>query len=412
MNRDRKNYLAHTLEGGLFMGGMSFLAADTVLTVMAQQLGAPNWLISLLPTSMFIGLIMAPIFTASFIERSRYMKRIVLFTGVPQRLVILIAGVIIILYGDEHPQIALAALALAPILSGLSGGIGHGAWVQVVARTVPTNRRSSLTANRNLIAAAIALVAGFIIKWLLDRYDGSLGFGLLHLIAFAFLVFSYISFLFVEEKVVEPVNVQPKRSFKAYLRDLVDILRVDRNFRNFAIMRLMGPSSNFLMPFVAIYAIRVLGANEGFAGDALVAATIGQVLGNVGAGYLGDRIGGKVLLVVARVLFITSFLIAAFAESYAAFMAYFFIASMTKYINIIGNITLMLEIAPDHRRPTYGALAGILNGPSMIIFALVGSYFWTAYDSMKLQAVFATVGILISLYFISRVKDPRSESPS
>ncbi len=390
------------------MGGMAFLAADTVLTVMAQQLGAPNWLIALLPTAMFAGLVMAPIMTASFIERSRSMKRITLFTGVPQRAVFLVAGIVIIVWGDDHPGYALAALALAPVLSGVFGGIGQGAWVQLVARTVPANRRSSLTATRNLIAACIGLGAGLVIKRVLDEHDGAIGFGILHLIAFGFLAASYIAFLSIQENIVEPVKTTRQRSLKAYFIELIDILRVDRDFRYFALMRVTGPAASFLIPFMTIYAIRVLGASEGFAGDALVAATLGQFVGNIGAGYMGDRLGGKALLVWARVLFLGAFLFAAFAQSYAAFMAYFFIISATNFVNIIGNMTLMMEIAPDHKRPTYGALAGLLNGPSMILFALAGSFLWTKFDSMQLQALIASIGMLFSLFFICQVKDPRN----
>lgn len=408
MNRDRKNYLAHLLEGGLFMGGMSFLAADTVLTVMAKQLDAPNWLIALLPSAMFSGLIIAPIFTASLIERSKHMKRIAMITGVPQRLVFLIAGLVIIFYGESHPGWALAALALAPMLSGVFGGIGHGAWTQLVARTVQPNRRSSLAANRNLFAAGIAVVAGFVVKIMLDAYDGPLGFGLLHLIAFLILVLSYLCFMHVEEITVEPKKQKRHRSLLAYFKELIDILRADRNFRNFAMMRLFGPAGSFVMPYVAIYAIMVLDAGEGFAGSALIASTVGQVVGNLVGGYIGDRTGGKVLLVSARLMFLVSFVLAAFAQTYWAFIIYFAFASAARYINMIGNVTLMLEIAPDHRRPTYGALAGLLNGPSMIILALIGSVFWTKFESMHLQAIIACIGMLISLWFIVRVKDPRN----
>lgn len=407
MNRDRKNYLMHMLEGGFFMGGMSFLAASTVLTVMAKQLGAPNWIIGLLPTAMFIGLIMAPICTASLVERSRNMKRISLITGIPQRLVFLFAGLAIIYWGDSWPSLALAALVLAPVLSGIFGGIGHGAWTQLVARTVPPNRRSSLSANRNLIGATISIFAGITIEWLLDHYDGSLGFGLLHLIAFGFLVLSYVFFLQVEENVVEPVNIKQDRSLRAYAVELIDILRVDKNFRYFAIMRVTGPFGQFVGPYVAIYAIEVLDASPSFAGSALIAGTLGQFAGNFIGGILGDRMGGRMLLITARLLFMVSFISAAIAQSYAMFMVYFFVSMLATSVNGIGNMTLMMEIAPDHRRPTYGALAGLLNGPSMILLSLVGAYYWTEFNSMALQAVISFAGMVVSLYCIWLVKEPR-----
>lgn len=407
MNRDRKNYLAHTLEGGLFIGGVSFVAAGTVGTVMAKQLGAPTWIISLLPIAMFMGLIMAPIFTASFVERSANMKRICLVTGIPQRLVFLVAGLVIVFWGDSHPGLALAALVLAPVLSGIFGGIGHGAWVQLVARTVPANRRSSLSANRSMVAAVIGILAGLVIEWLLDHYQGAFGFGLLHLIAFGFLVLSYFFFLLIEENVVAPVVVTKNRTIREYAVELIDILRVDRDFRYFAIMRVTGPFGQFVGPYVAIYAIEVLDASASFAGSALIAGTLGQFLGNAVGGVLGDRLGGKAVLVSARVLFLASFIVAALADSYVLFMVYFFVTMLATSLNGIGNMTLMMEIAPDHRRPTYGALAGLLNGPTMILLSLVGAYYWSSFESMLLQSIIAFCGMVASLYCICQVREPR-----
>lgn len=407
MNRDRKNYLAHSLEGGLFIGGMSFIAGQTVLTVMAKELGASNWVISILPIAMFMGLIMAPIFTASFIERSRHMKRISMITGVPQRLVFLVAGLVIIFWGEERPGLALTALVLAPILSGAFGGIGHGAWMQLVARTVPANRRSSLSATRNLIAATISIFAGIAVERILSAYDGVFGFGLLHLIAFAFLVLSYLFFTQIEENVVEPIEIKRSRSLPEYFNELVTILREDRDFRFFAIMRVTGPFNQFVVPYMTIYAIDVLDASASFAGSALIASTVGQFVGNAIGGVLGDRLGGKMLLVIARVSFLLSFVCATMAQTYLAFMLFFFTTMLAASINGIGNMTLMLEIAPDHRRPTYGALAGLLNGPSMIVLSLVGSMYWTSFNSMQLQAMIASCGMIVSTYAICKVREPR-----
>jgi len=407
MNPGKKNFLMHTLEGGLFIGGMSFISAQTVLTVMAKQLGAPTWVISILPIAMFMGLISVPIFMASFVERSRHMKRISLVTGIPQRLVFLVAGVVIMVWGESNPGLALTALVLAPVLSGVFGGIGHGAWTQLVARTVPANRRSSLGAYRNLLAATISIAAGFTVEWVLDRYDGAFGFGLLHIVAFGFLVFSYLFFLQVEENVVEPAPAPKNRTLREYVIELIEILRVDRDFRFFAIMRVTGPFGMFVQPYVAIYAIDVLDASAGFAGSALVAGTLGQFVGNVAGGLLGDRVGGKMVLVCARILFLLSFIIAAFAETSFAFLAYFFVAMLGQSVNGIGNMTLMMEIAPDHRRPTYGALAGLLNGPSMLLLSLLGSVYWASHGSMSLQALIATGGMIVSTYCICKVREPR-----
>ena len=39
------NYAMMTIDGGLFMGGLGFLAAQTLMPKMIQSLGGPIWLI-------------------------------------------------------------------------------------------------------------------------------------------------------------------------------------------------------------------------------------------------------------------------------------------------------------------------------------------------------------------------------
>ena len=39
----RRNYAAHSLEGGLFIGGVAFVHPQTVLPRIIERLGGPDW---------------------------------------------------------------------------------------------------------------------------------------------------------------------------------------------------------------------------------------------------------------------------------------------------------------------------------------------------------------------------------
>jgi len=406
----RRNFIAHSIDGGLYMGGIAFVAADSVLPAMVSKMGAPAWVVSLMPNAKFLGFMIVPIFFAAIVERCTRMHRYCMITGIPQRLPFLIAALILFFYGESHPTLALAAVALTPFLSGAVGGMGQGAWMQLVARTIPARRRSSLSATRNLIAAGIGIGAGFFIERVLSAYPGTTGFGILHLAAFASLALSFVFFAMIKEEVPENPPVVRHRSFRGYCHDLVDILRRDRDFRFYTVMRLFGPAFAFQVPFMAVHALDTLDAPEAFVG-ALVSSQIGgQVLGNLIGGWLGDRAGGRLLLVIARVLFLGMFVLGAFAETRLGFQAYFALLGFCLMLNQIGNLTLMLEIAPDDRRPTYGALAGIINGPGMLFYALAGAAFWSTYQSMWIQAVIGGFGMLVSLAAIWIVREPRSRA--
>jgi hypothetical protein len=50
-----RNYTAHAVEGGMYMGGLAFAHPQTVLPRMVEQLGGPDWLIALAPVLLMIG---------------------------------------------------------------------------------------------------------------------------------------------------------------------------------------------------------------------------------------------------------------------------------------------------------------------------------------------------------------------
>ena len=45
----KRNYLVHCADGGLWMGAMAFVAADTIMPSLVRSLGGPTWLIALTP---------------------------------------------------------------------------------------------------------------------------------------------------------------------------------------------------------------------------------------------------------------------------------------------------------------------------------------------------------------------------
>src|SRR4029079_17355606 len=102
------------------------------------------------------------------------------------------AGVLMLLVPmDDHALLWI--VILAPLLSGLIGGIGVQAWMEMVTRMVPPNRRASGWAIRYQISNVIGLGAGVVIHQVLSRSSDAHGYAVLHLICFGFLVLSWTS---------------------------------------------------------------------------------------------------------------------------------------------------------------------------------------------------------------------------
>jgi len=201
LDRDdiRWNYIAHAIEGGLYIGGLSFVAANSVLPRIVEILGGPAWVISLTPILTMLGFNLLPVFNAHRIEMLERVKPVLLLTGIFQRIPYLFAGLAIYFLGVKHPHAALWFVVLVPLLSGLFGGLISTAWQELVAKTVPNRRRASVFALRNIISSMIGITAGGIIAAVLNWMPGIRGYGLLHLITFVFLALSYVVFVHIRE---------------------------------------------------------------------------------------------------------------------------------------------------------------------------------------------------------------------
>lgn len=406
-----RNYLAHGIEGGIYMGGMGFLAVDSVLPVMVRDLGGADWLISITPVIVAIGFFLPPLLVAHLVERLHRVKMPIMATGVFQRVPYLLAGLALIYVAPTHPQLALAAVVLAPFCSGLAGGCTYSAWLELVAKTVPHNRRSSLWATRNIIGAVIALFAGVVVTQVLRDDPGPSGYGKLHLLTLAFLCVSWLVFGLIKETDLPPRKVT-SQGVLGNLRSARAIFASDKHYRRYMVSRMLMSGQFVVLPFMAIHAIDRTGRSSDFAGVLLMASVLGSMAGNLAAGYLGDRRGGKFLSLTASAGMVAAFMASTAAWHEAQFLGIFALLGAARSFDMIGANTLGLELCPIERRPTYLAVAAASTTPSLLAAPVISSACllaatWMAVNGFTVVATVACVAVAISARLQWKVREPR-----
>lgn len=403
------NFIAHTVEGGLFMAGIAFVSPETVLPAMVETLGAPDWVIAFMPMAMFMGFSLPPLLTAHWVERLRRIMPFVLVTGVFQRLPFLGAGLVLWFVPEGHGRLVLAAVALAPFLSGVFGGISSSAWQELIARTITPERRSSLWAVRQIIQSAVGMAAGGVIALVLAEYPSRRGFAILHFILFGFLVISYAIFSRIRETEAPDSHVGEKRDLLENLRSLPDLLREDARLRRFVGVMCFSSGMYVAMPFLAIHALSVMGRPDSFLGYLVTAQMVGAIVGNVFLGWLGDRRGGRIVLVIARSLFLAVCTMALFVSNEAGFLAVFVLFGMSFAGHMIGRMTLAIDLSPVGRRPTYLALIQAMRFFSMLLAAGVSSTLRAMSSSFTPVAIVSILCMAVTLIFLAGIREPRGE---
>lgn len=402
-----RNYVLHSLEGGFYLGGIAFIAFETILPRMVEFLQGPVWIVSLMPALSYLGFNFPPILTAHKIDKLNSVKPLLMITGFFQRSMFLFAGLALIFFSTEQRILSLIAVVLAPLFSGLIGGVSMTAWNELVAKTIPENRRSSLFSVRYIISSIIGIIAGGIIASVLGKWPGAKGFGILHIITFGLVMASYLLFSFLKETTTEAKHQEQDITLGKNLKLMVKLIRTDRQLRCYLLTHSISNGFYIVMPFMTIFTLRVLNQPDCFMGYLVTAQMIGGITGNIVTGYLGDRLGGKAVMIFFRIIFILVCAWMAIAGSEWIFLVNFFLLGAAFFAYQVGHSTLSIEICPYQKRATYLAIIAFFNAISMVFFSVISGLLWKWTGSFYLLVISTIIMLLISTYYLLKIKEPR-----
>ncbi len=406
--RDQRiNFWVSVIEGGAFMGGLGFLAAQTILPDIIRQLGGSPLLIAAAPSLSSLGYWVCPILSAHWVDRMHRYKPFIVLVGATQRIPYLLATIILYLAASgTFVGAALTAVVLTPVLAGIAGGLSVTAWQQLIARCIPEKRRASLFATRYIVTCILGVLAGFTAKYLFAHCSLLSAYATLHLITLSLLMVSFFVFLATRE----PASPAPAVHTLTLFENLALMPRLiagDPTFRRYLWSRMLRNGTLILTPFLAIYARVHLNQPESFLGTLTISNMIGAIVGNLLAARLGDRVGGKIPSQLALVLYILAAAWSIVAGTPVEFTLIFALMGAALYIGEVGAFTLMLEILPQRNRATYLAITVLANVPAVIMAGWISSSIWKHTGGIALLAALTIVTLICSMLLLHPIKDPR-----
>lgn len=397
------------------MGGMAFLSADAVLPKMVHSLGGGAWIMAMMPMILAAAFSLTQPFAAPLVERLPRLKPWVLVFGLLQRLPYGITGLCLLLGQHLGDQTLLTIVVLTPVASGLIGGVGVVAWMEMVTRMIPQRQRASGWALRYVMQAIIGIAAGPTIHWILTHRPGPDGYATLHLTAFAFLALSYFSQVPMrealacapDELMAHRPGAPPHPSYLAYLGRLPKLLVTTPHLAKLAWVRFTGLGYLMLLGFLGKHALDVTGRPEADEGFFVTFELIGSILGSMLAGWWGNRSGGKVLLITARVVCMIVCVWACLVESYPAFLAAFFIVGFGLFVDRVGDLTLAAELCPVERRSTLQAVLSFCTAIALISASLLSGQIFHLTQSITAVAAAGAALAAVSIVILRRIPEPR-----
>jgi predicted MFS family arabinose efflux permease len=339
----------------------------------------------------------------------RRMKPLIVSLGIIQRLPYLLTGLFLFLAGQDFPRLAVVAAFLTPFIMSTLGGIQGGAYIEFVTRIVPVRRIASMWAIRNILMAVCGILAGFIIKWLLEAYPGASGYGILHLITFSMMMISILILAMIREThVPEDTRMDPV-SFRSGFAAFGKQWRKNPSLGLFIITRTLFMLVFVAIPFLSIRAIDQSGGQTSLVGLLVTTQMIGFIAGNAMSGYLGDRYGVRLPMLLGRIVLIATMGLVLVATSQWQFLAVFFCIGFGISTAHVGDLTMVIDFAPPprQRRKFFYAVMGVLIIPGVLSAALISAALQYLENGFHLACLVSSIALIFSLILLYRLKDPR-----
>ncbi|MBN1516668.1 MFS transporter [Candidatus Sumerlaeota bacterium] len=401
------NFMAHGIEGALFTGAMAFVDVNIVLPEIIRSLAGPEWLIASTPILMRLGILGPSIITSVWVERVKWLKPLLIVIGFFQRIPFLFAGLALLMLGQSSPLFCLVAVVLAFLLSGFVAGLTITGWQEFVCKTIPDVRRSSLWAFRSITAALMGLGAAWVVKKSLDAYPGMQGIGILHIIAFIFMMGSLAVFSAIRETDVPPQNTDPRPDLRRFWKTIAASVRTDKNLRFYLLSRLLTNSSLICLPFLSIHTLQTLNKPQDFLGVLLLMKTVGMIIGNFIGGWLGDRTGGKAAMLIGAGAWALTCFASGFAGAEWQFHLIFLLMGFAFALQWVSFFSLGTELAPKQKRIAYLtaiSFTSLIGAIATVTLTAILKESGTEYSAL---AMLAGAGMVFVLLFITQINEPR-----
>jgi MFS family permease len=401
----KRNYLGNYLHGMLGMTGFRLVNAPTFLPAYLHAVSGSNAIVGLGLALQQLGGVISPIFGATKVEhRTKVMPAAMWMGGLGRVAILCMALSGWFLKG----QALVWALLFFILMFGIFMGAQRVVFSLLMSKVIPISRRGRLQAWRNATGGAIAAV----LAWAAGVYfiePNLFGNGYSTTFVFAFVLTSLgLSALQILLREPEPPTVRPRARFRDRLREFPALIAQDRAYAWFLVVQMLATSARIATPFYILYVGKIVGADGATLGLLSFAFLGADTASNLIWGYLGDKSGFRLVLVLSLIGWVGATLMLLNLHTVLSIFAAFAVlgASLSGYM--MAAQTMILEFGSRDDLPMRIAVSATAESITATAGPLIGGLVAEAYGY---DIVFmASLGFLAAAFVILvlGVRDPRT----
>jgi MFS family permease len=404
-----RTFILGVLNGVLFNLAEAMIGGTTVLPLFISALTGSKVLVGLAGTMSQAGWYMPQYVVAGFIEHVRRKKPVYVWAGLVRCIAIWTIAIMVPVLAGSHAGLFVVAFFISYSVYTLGAGVAGISFMDIIAKAIPATRRGTFFGARLSFGGILSVFAGFFVRSVLNSRPFPDNFAIIFIVAAVVVTIAIISFSLASEP---DAAVNEKRiPYRRFLRRGPRLLKTNRSYRTFFIVRVLLSVWSMALPFYILYAREELSLGQGAAGVFLAVQMLGFVISNLLWGSLSNRIGNKIVLLLVSGIAVVSPLLAVLSgrclwlgNTWCFGVVFFFLGFTLSGIRL-GQTNYMLDVSPEAERPTYLGFMNTLLAP-VLLLSMLGGYIIerTSYETL----FFAVIGTAVLALFISfRMDEPR-----
>jgi len=408
VQKDLKHNIIFNISDGAFFGfAVGFASYTTIIPLFVATMTNSATLIGLIPAIHNMGWQLPQLLMAKRISKMERIKPTVLMLTIHERAPIFALALIGLLLPVIGSSVGLILTFAVLIWQGLGAGLTANAWQIMITKIIPGDLRATFfggqSAAANLLASLGAILAGIMLKQIAPPWD----FASCFFVASSLYVISWL----LLKQTREPMKLPENEAFQAQPlgREVIQILKTDKVFRNFLISRFVSQFGMMAFAFYTVFAVKQLGMNTITAGVMTSILMITQVVANPLLGRIADKWSRKWVLVIGSAVSAISAVLALLIKQPELFVLVFILMGIGGAAFWTIGLTISLEFGTETQRPTYVGMANTLIAPSAILAPLLGGFLADSFGYPVTFIASAIFGLISMITLALMVNDPNRE---
>jgi len=307
-------------------------------------------------------------------------------------------GISIFFIGDTNKTLTLVLIGLGLFGFSLSAGFGAIYFKELQAKLFSQRYRGKTMANRQVAGSIASIISGGVAGYVLSNFEAPLNYAYLFIVSSFVMGIGFLIFMSIDDEPSKEHVRQKEQNFKLFIKSAAKILKADKRLQHQILAIFLSFSCYLAIPFVILQAKSSVVLTGWVLGGFIMVQMLGSI---IGSSLLWRKISNyEWMLSLSFIFMIAAFCVAFIANNSYVYALVFFLYGIA--LDGFGNsgLNLIIQIAPQEKRPIYTALQTNISSLGLF-FPILGGILLKGFDSYRLvyivSVILLSVGLAVSL---------------